>query len=1126
MLRVLLAVIFLISSSPSAMAELEWQKRLEFLSGRLKSNPFHKETLSAYRDIVEENKDFLSQSELGKKYLHDAEKWKAVQAFKQKIDVCLGEDALEFDASRRIVNAAALWDCLNHHNGIQQMQEFTKRLEGSVHRNKTESYNLVRKGVRDQLLQNTLSQINQVEAVLDSHFYVKMNRPGLWDAVCDGSPQCPQGFPQKLKADYSNIRNEFAKLGIERKTPEQITARVREGNRKVRAVFMKSQPYNETLTLNHQMYNPKHPRNEAMKRVIEAELEDLYSSTKLEEVQKELAADPHLQFLGQSPEFKPYLAMLGKPEITHGEQQSRVQLRVPGAERPFNRLGADRKFGLRGSGVESYLKDRYEAFRGPIVEMARDVYQQKRDQPEDVKDDLKKLIYGNPKGFADLVFQNPEQNFPALCEALKQAKEDQDDNEMWSYVALGVGLVGFALGFGLVGGVTSFLVTQLGSKGAATLVASLAVTDIGLSAKDYMFSQNIIDQQEIACALVEEDFNECDQISQAEFFQYVNMGASVIGVADFAAAAKLWKLGVPRKVRFRGPQDRRQPVDPEWAAHLRDAIEEAPSFAQALGRLDKSSQEALLDDLAHLSPQQQRDFIDRSLEAEKLDGIPVTVLDAYKPATVEQNRAFLAAAETNDRNIAYMNATELKDINDIHFKGDKTKANRAMAYRHLLVKQELQKLIESDPKYFGAEVDIYWDYKTLAYAFSDKIPAEQVEQLIDAAGKKWYAEMKEAGWLDEVSDEADPSRWFDRSVVRSSDEENTAQMAEIYARANKNFTEGGGLSKETDLKANLEMQRMDFKDQMNHVVHDLHTQLSGKPEMPGVLTRYGDRYELSESAWAELRKASDVDDLIQRFQANLDVDIDRQVAERAMYAREDLDTFLTTAKTPYRRQASLDEAVYGGFNIDFANAGAANFAEAARFVRDADNLREAAQGGQRGADIVTNRLNKARKRVEKIVKRFEKEFKNMKFNVRCSGDDCVAIPTTRSLSDAEKKQIFDALHADTEMGFGVRIGSIDPGVPAGSQRSVRGAHGEETEKQLRKALGSDTGLSAARIRELGFSINNHGRDAGRGVLQLVVSPRRGASPLTRREAAIIQRQFARAVDTLNGSVNAQYTPSF
>ena len=84
MLRVLLAVIFLISSSPSAMAELEWQKRLEFLSGRLKSNPFHKETLSAYRDIVEENKDFLSKSELGKKYLHDAEKWKAVQAFKKK----------------------------------------------------------------------------------------------------------------------------------------------------------------------------------------------------------------------------------------------------------------------------------------------------------------------------------------------------------------------------------------------------------------------------------------------------------------------------------------------------------------------------------------------------------------------------------------------------------------------------------------------------------------------------------------------------------------------------------------------------------------------------------------------------------------------------------------------------------------------------------------------------------------------------------------------------------------------------------------------------------------------------------------------------------------------------------
>ncbi|MAF77739.1 MAG: hypothetical protein CME60_06215 [Halobacteriovoraceae bacterium] len=476
----------------------------------------------------------------------------------------------------------------------------------------------------------------------------------------------------------------------------------------------------------------------------------------------------------------------------------------------------------------------------------------------------------------------------------------------------------------------------------------------------------------------------------------------------------------------------------------------------------------------------------------------------YSPTSSLENKAWIHSARNTQTGGLFLDIENaaLKRLNDSL--GDK---NLVTALTNQYKKILFDEMDQLQRKYPNLNILKYSDFKSTRFSFSGEIPTsfhDELENLYKRTNQKFDQLISQLPELNIPSKE-NPSRWFTAGIGT------TADQAGISARSARDLTrESSRIIKIGDIRAGLQEKMKTIESTRQRVLAALESSphlIDSQHSIPQV--------EIFEV----LRKNKDkqADELISIFKNRFNHQLNpAELEDLRSYALQ-VDQFSPGIWLEDRVLANLDDAVSGGFSVDFKGMGAENMAQVARDLTNSSSVDDALKRIRSGEAKVTEEFNQSKSDFQNLVSETLNHF-NIPITTKCSGDDCVSIPNT-ALPDLAKDKLLEAL-AKRPNPAKYRVSFVPPGVDQ-EVRSTLAAHGELIEKALRSQItGHNRNFIEPHIMDqISIGIEMPSQLAtGRVRLHIKASQR---IELTSSQRELIEKQLNQAIEQVNEDLSLE-----
>jgi len=466
--------------------------------------------------------------------------------------------------------------------------------------------------------------------------------------------------------------------------------------------------------------------------------------------------------------------------------------------------------------------------------------------------------------------------------------------------------------------------------------------------------------------------------------------------------------------------------------------------------------------------------------------------------TEAQNRAWIATARSTQPDGKHVfvdiENSKLKFLNDTF--NDKDLVT-ALTNRHKEI--VLQNMDELRRKYPNLEILEYSDFKSLRFAIKQPVPAnleDELNQVLLKSNETFAKEMTSKGIL-RASD--DIQNWFRGGIGETADQANTAAR---FSRKQAELKLEKFNTRELKAYFNTELSRAET----------LRSQLSQKPFASTLFESVNQGAHLipKREIFEATRKLGNAADLQKDIQVRFGETLTLEDAQNLIEYVKIVDSFTPGIHVAKREIVSVTNAAQGAVTMDFTGMGAYNLRETALALTRSSNLETALEQTRLAERRVTQMFERRMKEKINVIDNFLGQKKNMQgLQVRCSGDDCIGIFTSR-ITPKDQRDLVQRL-SKSDFPSGVRISFIPDGVKLPEMRNQLANHGEALEKMTRKELAGKVPESVLNNITLGISMK--GQEVGTGTVQLLIGNSR--QPLSKDQLAEIHKAFTNATKSFN-----------
>lgn len=433
---------------------------------------------------------------------------------------------------------------------------------------------------------------------------------------------------------------------------------------------------------------------------------------------------------------------------------------------------------------------------------------------------------------------------------------------------------------------------------------------------------------------------------------------------------------------------------------------------------------------------------------------------------------------------------KLKELNDTIV--DKDLVTSMTNFHKQLLLDEFDILKKKHPKLVFSP---YSDFKSVRFLVEGKRNSDFDRDLGEAFRS---VQNKFDSWVRSnnlVRESDQPQSWFKMGIGQTADESSSAAR---FGRTINNPYEV------TDFNSPV------VRNRLSSQVKDIDTLRSTISEQlkSTDLVDAGPNPSLKLEVFEILRKTKTPTELKSKLQKEFNIESipDSTLSYMLIYAKN-VDRFSPSLHVAKKEIASLDEAVNGGFSVDFAGMGAQNLKATAEALASSKNLDEALINARKNEQKVTNLFESKREEIRSVS---GSTLGKNSLESKCSGDDCIGA-FKRTMRSEDKQNLVRDLARSSD-GKSIRMAFISPGIKNKAERSQMATHGEAIEKTLREKLRGE--IEPAKLRGVLFAIDMQGTELGKGPVQLIFGEANNVR-LTAEELNRVKRAFQSAVRELN-----------
>lgn len=465
--------------------------------------------------------------------------------------------------------------------------------------------------------------------------------------------------------------------------------------------------------------------------------------------------------------------------------------------------------------------------------------------------------------------------------------------------------------------------------------------------------------------------------------------------------------------------------------------------------------------------------------------------------TQRQNRDFIQTALRGEQpGLFYLDTqnTALKRLND-------TLRNKQLvdAFGNRYNDIVMEALEEFKSAHPGVTVSLYSDYKSLRAAIQGPAGQEQalmeaLAQAMNRADDKFLTEVRASGLVELGEDE----RWFRSGLGRTADEAN------LVTRFSRRAADG------TPVTFNNIGAQTRIRDAWQ-VTEQTRRELARRFGGTTMMRQVDDISIPTADVLEVVRKNSDPDAVARILSGRYNRTITRQDAELLKSYFDRVDQFSPGLLIPTRVEHRFDQAVHGGFSVDFAGVGSVNAEATALGLAQGRTVRDSLGRIRSQEGLVTAELDALKARTERAI-RTTLSRHGIYADITVSGDDMLVVPS-RALTPEIRREVAAAQVAAQRgtptAASGMRTSFFPEGISDQASRSVQATIGESIEKKLRSRL--EGRLSRDELRNTMFAVEMRGTTVGAGGVGLeTVNP--ALSPASRR---IIEDELRGAIEDVN-----------
>ncbi len=452
-----------------------------------------------------------------------------------------------------------------------------------------------------------------------------------------------------------------------------------------------------------------------------------------------------------------------------------------------------------------------------------------------------------------------------------------------------------------------------------------------------------------------------------------------------------------------------------------------------------------------------------------------------------------------------------------------------------------KKINELSKKFDGINFEVYSDFKSLRFAFTPKnIPKNLEEKFLkelntvykEANGE--YAKMVQN--LDGLGAEA-PALWFEGGIAATADGAGqAAKRSRVINRIAPKLVSFDDIRRLVDLDlesikayssklSNSSLEKSGLTEIVSGTgvktvrleVIETIRKSTGNARVDEVERIFSGR--LNHLSHLDIKKNLDADYSRQALSDKFGVVLSNEEAHDLVEYVSKLDGLTPGLWQEVRVSASLDKANFGGFSGDVTGMGARNIQQVARDIATAKsvNAEEVLTVTRLGEQQVTKTFNRIKDNFTTTVKDvFDK--RKVLYESKCSGDDCVVIPSSK-LERGDEVAIINAFRVQDNPSQ-YRLSFIPPGVSS-EKRTLLATQGELVEKEFRKQI---VGVSSEKIPYKKLSQITLGTrmpsTLNKGSIELYLGVGKGIS-LTKYERELIEKAYERAVKKTNQNLSEE-----
>lgn len=499
----------------------------------------------------------------------------------------------------------------------------------------------------------------------------------------------------------------------------------------------------------------------------------------------------------------------------------------------------------------------------------------------------------------------------------------------------------------------------------------------------------------------------------------------------------------------------------------------------------------------------------------------IVVTATRRPATVASKEDFASAwsasvATTPRQNLSYIDQavkgerpgvffldtqnTALKKLNDVL--RDKTLVDAFGNRYNALVLEAVENFRSAHP---GVVVDFYSDYKSLRAAIrgppgQEEALMRELAALVDQKGEAFLAELRAGNYVDVT---LTGENWFRAGLGRTADE---ANLVTRFSRRTEDVptTYFNNVGAQTRIRSAWQMTELSRKE--------IAQRLAGSDLLRKV---EGTELTIPKAEVLEVvRKNSDAAEIARILSGRYAVTVGPKDAELLQTYFRQVDQFSPGLLIASRVEHRFEDAVHGGFSIDFAGVGSINAEATAAGLAQGQTLRQSVVAIRERELLVTRDLDALKARTETAM-RETLERHGISAEITVSGDDMVVVPN-RPLTAQIRRELAEAQVAaqagTSTRAADMRTSFFREGIPDEASRSIQATIGESIEKKLRRRLEGQ--LSPEELRSTLFAVDMRGSSPGSGAVGLeIVNPN-----LSRASRQLIERELGGAIEDVNAEL--------